>query len=299
MKNRCYTMAKGGMYTLNAIEMKRLLISFFSLLSLPAFSQEPLNAEWLRMDSLLYRQLDSVLQQPGAPPIDYFKRMSKSGEMEKSDLGFGFSKISFNRYGGYVSVHYRLLVYGNRMVQYQILASSSTNAALSLFYTQFSKSGKSNPQSWSYTDSAWFRAQQDSIPILQWQQPYITEDSLLREAYQLLTQPLSGIVFGRQCGYGLEEPAARIAINIFTARKDTVALRSILRGLNPEGRVYAMEELLLLGADEAILLTSDDKQFMKMLLLMDTPISACGGCDFEQAKAAELIAGEMTVLLDQ
>jgi len=69
----------------------------------------------------------------------------------------------------------------------------------------------------------------------------------LAEAYLLLWSPTGDLVYGWMCGEGGDPPEGREAVEKILAHEHgRPLLEDILRGPNPEGRLYAAEALLRL-----------------------------------------------------
>src|SRR4051794_15722099 len=77
-------------------------------------------------------------------------------------------------------------------------------------------------------------------------------DSFFKSNFKLLTDPLHRIDYGESCSMGTP-PEGRVAIQYFINKIDYTTIRKILRGQNPEGRVYALEALMHAAQNKIII----------------------------------------------
>lgn len=91
----------------------------------------------------------------------------------------------------------------------------------------------------------------------------------LRDDYELLLDPLRGIVFEPSGGDPARAGAGRRALERILAEGREDLVRNVLRGLDPEGRTFAMEALL-----ERVRPSPQDAAAMRTLLELDVPIRA-------------------------
>jgi hypothetical protein len=93
--------------------------------------------------------------------------------------------------------------------------------------------------------------------------------------------------FGDNCSIGYP-PKGRDAINYFIRQMDYQTIRKILKGSNPEGRVYALEALMTAAKNKIIKLTDEDKALMKEILFRKTLINTCSACHHHKSKTEKL-----------
>jgi hypothetical protein len=109
----------------------------------------------------------------------------------------------------------------------------------------------------------------------------------LSRAYATLMSPLEKLAVGVSCGRGEGSPYGRDAAAALRTAGRVDLLRNVLRGPNPEGRVYAARALAKLGAtDDA------DAKIIAKLGSSSTPIQSCSGCIFMQTPSADALAGK-------
>lgn len=104
----------------------------------------------------------------------------------------------------------------------------------------------------------------------------------LNSDYMLLTDSLSNLEFGKNCGFDGEiQPNGRQAITNLIIQNQHHLIYSILDGHNDEGRIYAIEALLELNIQNQIQLTELQKQKIKNIIETDFEIDRCLGCESE------------------
>jgi hypothetical protein len=106
--------------------------------------------------------------------------------------------------------------------------------------------------------------------------------------YRLLTDPVADLVFGTTCFEAGVPPPGREAIDRLRNAGAVQHLGQVLRGMNPEGRLYAAQALLQLAAEDRNVPTRDREAIAK-LRAMPTLIEACGGCIMYTATADDLL----------
>jgi len=111
----------------------------------------------------------------------------------------------------------------------------------------------------------------------------------LRAAYELLMALPSQIIFGTFFGYGSSPPPGRREIKALTRARRLDLLHNVLRGINPEGRVYAAEALLMMSK-RGVMLSVADLFAIKKVRALPIPVKSCAGCSVVFTKtAAELL----------
>jgi hypothetical protein len=95
----------------------------------------------------------------------------------------------------------------------------------------------------------------------------------LREPYELLLSPLHTLDIGEDCYEGGEPPEGRVAARKLVIARRVDLLRNVLRGPNPEARLYAARGLRELGA-----LSDADRALTLKLRKLKLPLVNCSGC---------------------
>lgn len=95
---------------------------------------------------------------------------------------------------------------------------------------------------------------------------------------QILTDPSIEYDFGVACYYAGIPPKGREAIDRLVASQAVQTIKSVLNGDNNEGKVYAIEALLLLGAEGETELSEGNKEHIIQIIKQDFLIDRCQGC---------------------
>jgi hypothetical protein len=108
----------------------------------------------------------------------------------------------------------------------------------------------------------------------------------LRAEYDALRSPFAKFEVGRSCGIAGRRPRGRGLIDLLVRDNRADLLANILRGYNPEGRVYALLGLRELDRRYGPLEQSL-RVTMKTVLTSDLPIRFCNGCVVQRQTCAE------------
>jgi hypothetical protein len=96
--------------------------------------------------------------------------------------------------------------------------------------------------------------------------------------------PLEDLAVGKSCGEVGWPPRGRDAESVLEKQRRVDLFRNVLRGPNPEGRVYAAQALTDLQA-----MRPEDGAVVAKLASLPIPIMTCGGCTYwHQSSAAAL-----------
>ncbi len=106
----------------------------------------------------------------------------------------------------------------------------------------------------------------------------------LAEAYQVLTDPTSELIVGHFCGHPGDIPAGRSEMGDLVNAKRRDLLRNVLRGLNPEGRVYGA-----LGLSRLEPVDPADAATIAKLRESELTVLSCVTCMFRRANPAETL----------
>jgi len=105
-------------------------------------------------------------------------------------------------------------------------------------------------------------------------------------AYLLLWSPFSDLVYGKMYGEDGAPPKGREALEKLLAHKQGVTLlQDILRGPNPEGRLYAAEGLIRLQK-KGTALDDQAKKDIEWVREADLKVQVCRGCEMTRERAA-------------
>lgn len=111
----------------------------------------------------------------------------------------------------------------------------------------------------------------------------------LSKAYLLLRSPFADLVYGKMYGEDGGPPEARTALEqILAHAQGANLLDDILRGPNPEGRLYAAEGLLRLER-KGKRLDEQTKKNIDWIRKSDVKIHVCDGCEVSWEPAAKAL----------
>jgi hypothetical protein len=112
----------------------------------------------------------------------------------------------------------------------------------------------------------------------------------LAEAYLALWSPLTAVVYGWSAGDGGDEPEGRKAIEKILAHESgRPLLLDLLRGPNPESRLYAAEALLRRKAAGGSL-SGGEGTAIEWIVKSDVPLRVARGCEMSWEPAAKPLA---------
>jgi hypothetical protein len=254
--------------------------------------QEPkpkLDEAWLASDLARIEQVRGVLDEPKLT-IEGLKRALKSFDVrEDRAIGFGAQRVSLAVYGGYTTTWVRVFGetrFGEHEARVAGVRVEQTGA----------------PESWdSIKDrlrTAWGRTMRDvehGLACGRDDQKLTLElrkrsDDVLgpvdfdvpkefAPAFELLTSPFTEVVVGKMYGDDGAPPPGRREMRLLVDARRFDLVRAVLRGFNPEGRVYAAHELL--APDQR---GPQDAQAIALLRKLDVDITTASGCMVELKK---------------
>lgn len=79
------------------------------------------------------------------------------------------------------------------------------------------------------------------------------------------------------------------------SQNDVGTIVDVLRGCNPQGRVYAFEAVISLQKEGKISLSQDQKSLLRTVYNLEIPILTCHGCIVSSQKAQEIFEGDPAV----
>lgn len=107
---------------------------------------------------------------------------------------------------------------------------------------------------------------------------------------RMLEAPLSLLTFGGGCGDDGQPTEGSIATKRIVDAGRLDILRAVVRGLSPEGRLFAAEALLHAKHGKA---TADDRAVVEKIRLLPGLARTCAGCIHRQSSACEALAPSM------
>lgn len=261
--------------------MNRTLV-VLALASL-ATAAEPLNEEWVARDVAVARRIAGAL--PETKLADFLKKLEASSTEEDRTIGFGARRLRLALYGGYTTTWVTVVSWGGGVGPIDVFCHEGKEEIWAALRDRITGAYKGKEPAVGETglrvavghraDPDGFREERTKVlgPPLK-----IDPDPALEKAYLLLWSPLSDLVYGRMYGEGGDPPDGRDAVEkILAHERGAGLLDDILRGPNPEGRLYAAEALLRLERNGGKL----DEQVRKDIAWVrksDVKIRVCRGC---------------------
>jgi hypothetical protein len=105
----------------------------------------------------------------------------------------------------------------------------------------------------------------------------------LAAAYAQLMSPQEELAVGTNCGEGGEPPAGAKEAKALRSSRRFDLLRNVLRGPNPEARVYALKALGQTGT------STDDRAAIEAVSTLPLKITTCSGCNYSQGTINEAL----------
>ncbi len=99
----------------------------------------------------------------------------------------------------------------------------------------------------------------------------------LPQEYKILSDSNFHYDFGESCYLLGKPPLGRKAIETLRLEKRTDLIKAVLNGNNNEGRIYAIEALLQLHEKKECVLTDEEKDKIKLIILSNHIINRCKG----------------------
>lgn len=272
--------------------------------ALPQVAPTPLNEDWLRSDEKRIGQLRDALGRAELT-VELLREITGSSDVrEDRAIGFGARRVRLALYGGYTTIWVNLLA-----------AEPDEHGRSLIAALQFEQRGA--PETWAVIAPRLRKAWEGSpvASVLGERESAITYErrdterlaalrartekvlgavdasavpSELAPAFEMLTSPYEELVIGRSCFYaGVPPPGAEeISALVAAGRHDLV--RRVLRGFNPEGRVWAAHALLE-HARAGGVLDDADKRAIDALRALPLKLACCDGCELEHASFDEAL----------
>lgn len=239
-------------------------------------------------DAALVTRVKAVL--PPAGTIADFARALGTEAEDTRDLGFGGTWRRFSLYAETLTLWVDVLGHGPDVAAVRVRSLGGSDALRRLMRDTWGDAVAIRPDG---VDARFevrpvFGLYGAAIAKALGTSASVTIPEADREAAALLADPLSDLTFGDVCNEDGSPPRGREAVDSLRLRASVVTLDVVLRGPNPEGRLYAAEALLLLQ-QEGVRLTESLETAVHEVLALEIPIQACGGCLHYEQPAALLV----------
>lgn len=261
--------------------MKRLVLVLAAIAG-PACAEDRLEQAWLDKDVALSKKIVAALPGADASAADFLKALD--AEAETHDAGFGAKRVEVTLNGGYATVWIRFVRVGDRIGPGVIQCSGDPNAWPLLRDQLLPLWKPASPLELAHAFHVQFGTHKnleaaDAERVKALGAPSgATPPGDLDEAIRILTSPLQELTYGLSYAYGGGPPPGRPETEqILRHDKALTVLADVLRGPNPEGRVYAAEALTRLEKQGATL-PEDVKKALALVRDSELPVMVCYGC---------------------
>jgi hypothetical protein len=120
--------------------------------------------------------------------------------------------------------------------------------------------------------------------------PIKVSDSV-KSQYEFLMSPFERLVYGESCGVDPIPPKGYSETQVLVSQNEDNLLRNVLRGPNPEGRIYAAFALIDLDEKKKIL-SEKDISTIKKVLNSKISVSKCRRCEMRKKSVSEVLTQE-------
>jgi hypothetical protein len=265
-----------------------------------AASQEVLDEDWVAKDVAVARRIAAALPPGDAKVEDFLKKLAANDTEEDRAIGFGARRLRVALYGGYTTTWVTVIAWNGRVGPVEVFCHEGDEAVWAVLKDRIAAEYKGRDPAIGATglraragqqaDPAGFRDERTKVlgpPAA------IDPDPKVADAYHLLWSPFSNLAYGQMQGEGGDKPDGRVAMESLLAHEQGAALlEDVLRGPNPEGRLYAAEGLLRLGKKLGEQATRDVDWVRKS----DVKIHVARGCELSWEPAAapldEMLKGD-------
>lgn len=276
--------------------MKRfffLPVGLLILLSFPCDAQqlESLNRVWLADD---YRSMEliSLLATPAPLTTQKIMDILDVGDMDdtEEDLGFGATRFNVKSGHGYTSLSVEAFVFRGTIGSYKLELDSSPENWTRIRERMIELWRQHNGPSFEEGERGLIHIERDDSVLRKYQAAVLAElgemkpaaiPTELQKSFDSLTKPMEIDNVGSSDG------KMAIAALVNAERFDLV--ENVLRGFNPNGRIYAAKELLKLNKEGRLSLSADTLAVIAKISNLDIQIRTVCGCSVDRRLAREIL----------
>jgi hypothetical protein len=253
--------------------------------------------EWLDADDGLYHRVVGFLESNrlSVDAIAGFGKDDTAFETGPRDLGFGASLLRRAQFAGTATVNVDAIVFDERVARLDVQVSWSSAETFALARPRYlailglrlqlddgERRARTVQQHDEVTVAALHAARARALGAV----PVRDVPAPLQSAYAGLTTLGNAHVVGDRCGYVGSPAAGSLETRALAGARRADLLADVLRGPNPEARVYAARALLAGFGDT---LEPADRAAINIVRDLAIPILACSGCTHWDTVAAKLI----------
>ena len=302
-------------FTINYFFRHRYFILIFLIYPYMVLAQEKvIQEEWLQKDKANFLNFMEIILSDNKD-INYFKKnLSNQAFHTSQDIGFGAKRYEFVRLSGYISNRIFICTYNNKIFDVRVLTAPDDIRIFEILAKKDSvihnllekywiiKPNNKNSElkeslNFEYRNDSLYSEFKRKVANTLGELEKIVVDSMLLKSYKLLLLPFEQYSFGYRCGIVGRPPEGRAAIEKIKNQNPTL-LRNIIKGYNPEGRIYGVEALLELAYEGKIKLSANFIEIINKILKMDIPIQGCHGCIVSKIDPIRWIDNKLLKLLN-
>lgn len=276
--------------------MKRfffLPVGLLILLSFTCSAQElePLNREWLAED---YGSMELISLLTSPAPLTTQKIMDilevSDQDDAEADLGFGATRFNVGKGHGYTSLSVEAFVFKGTIGSYKLELDSSPESWTRIRKRMIELWQQHNGPGFGECERGLIHVERDDSVLRKYQAAVAAElgemkpaaiPAELQKSFDSLTGPMEIDNVGSSDG----EMAVAALLN--ADRFDLV--ENVLRGFNPNGRIYAARELLKLNKEGRLSLSADTLAVIGKISNLDIQIRTVSGCLVGRSHAKEIL----------
>ncbi len=265
------------------------------MLALAPFASagDSLNEDWVAKDVAVAQRIVAALPAGETKLDDFLKKLAASSTDEDRGIGFGARRLRLALYGGHTTTWVTVIAWNGRVGPLEVFCYDGDAGTWAELREEIAGQYEGREPAIEETglrvrigkpgDPEGFRDERRKIlgDALK-----IEPAAALEDAYVLLWSPLCDLAYGSMQGEGGDKPEGRVALEKLLAHEQGAnLLEDLLRGPNPEGRLYAAEGLLRLEK-KGRTLGEQERNNIDWVRKSDVKIHACRGCEMSWEPAA-------------
>jgi hypothetical protein len=261
------------------------------LASLAHAGDDALREDWVGLDIGAARRVVGALSETKLPK--FLEKLGSASTEEDRDIGFGARRLRLAVYGGYTTTWITVVSFDGGVGPLEIDCHEGDTEVWAALRDRIKAEYKGQEPEMgdrglrlrvgARADPEGFRKERNKVlgPPLA-----IDPHPSLEKAYLLLWSPTSDLVYGWMHGEGGDPPEGRDAVERILAHEQGESLLDdILRGPNPEGRLYAAEALLRLEK-KGRRLGEQVRKDIEWVRKSDVKVHVARGCEVSWEAAA-------------
>jgi len=270
------------------ISILLLLNFFFSFQSIG--QSEKIKRNWIKKDKANFHNLIDFLSKDELDLDEFKSKIQNLDIREEDSLWFNCKRIEATQYGGYISNWINLETINNKIFSLQIEVTREDAKILKMIAEEDEIVKKALTSNWTFSEKRKLKYEFNyENEELKKEFELLVEKKLgkiqeievkgeLKEAYEILLNPIFNYDYGHHCYFGGTQPEGRIAIEKLVEAKRFDLIKNIIRGYNPEGRAYGIEVLLKAHSRRNRIINAEDENVIKWLLKTEFNVNSCSGC---------------------